>query len=241
MADVFGRFEAFCVSIALFTLGYIMEAAANNVKTYAAAAIFYSAGSTGLQILMQIFIADTSDLLNRALCSTMPQVPFLINVWIGAPIADSLLNGPGWRWGYGIWAIILPACFAPLGLSLYINQRKAAKSGLLSEPPYAGYSFSLVMKNLWYDLDMFGLLLLSAAISLILIPLTLGASANGAWSNPSIIAMLVVGAVCLVFFPFWERNKHFAPHAFFPRALFKNPTVLCGVALAFFYFSKCYS
>lgn len=82
VADVWGRFEAFTFSVFLFTLGYIQQAAANNVKTYAAAQIFYSAGATGLQILQQIFIADTSDLLNRAIVSTIPDIPYLLNVRI---------------------------------------------------------------------------------------------------------------------------------------------------------------
>jgi len=51
VADVFGRFEAFCVSILIYVLGYIQMAASTNVQTYASAQIFYSAGSTGLQIL----------------------------------------------------------------------------------------------------------------------------------------------------------------------------------------------
>ncbi|OTA23580.1 hypothetical protein BTJ68_13004 [Hortaea werneckii EXF-2000] len=77
------------------------QAAANNVKTYAAAQIFYSAGQTGLQILVQIFIADTSDLLNRALIVTLPDIPFLVNVWIGPPLANTILQRLSWRWGYG--------------------------------------------------------------------------------------------------------------------------------------------
>ncbi|EHK97102.1 putative Siderophore iron transporter mirC [Glarea lozoyensis 74030] len=64
VADVFGRLEAFTFSVFLYILGYIQMATSNNVESFAAAQIFYSAGSTGLQILQQIFIADTSDLLN---------------------------------------------------------------------------------------------------------------------------------------------------------------------------------
>ncbi|KAF2157651.1 putative siderophore-dependent iron transporter [Myriangium duriaei CBS 260.36] len=240
IADVFGRFEAFSVCVCLFTIGYIMEAGANNVKTYAASAIFYSAGQTGLQILQQIFVADTSDLLNRALVSTIPNLPYLVNVWIGAPIASAILTGPGWRWGYGIWAIILPASYIPLAVSLYINQRKAARRGSLPSGPYAGKSGKLVAKSVWYELDFFGLLLLSAAIALILIPLTLAKSAKDGWQNTSIIAMLIAGAVCLVAFPLWERSPRLAPHAFFPPHLFDNRTVLAGVAIAFFYFMAYY-
>lgn len=80
IADVFGRLEAFSISILLYVVGYIQKATSKNVQTYAAAQIFYSAGNTGLQILQQVFIADTSDLLNRALWSSLPDIPFLITV-----------------------------------------------------------------------------------------------------------------------------------------------------------------
>ncbi|GAM86438.1 hypothetical protein ANO11243_044520 [Dothideomycetidae sp. 11243] len=240
IADVFGRFEAFSLCISLCTVGYIMEAGSSNVQTYAASAVFYSAGITGLQILQQIFVADTSDLLNRALVSTIPNLPYLLNVWIGAPIASRILKGPGWRWGYGIWAIVLPVAYVPLAVSLYINQRKADRRGSLPSRPSMAIPNKQAAKNVWYELDFFGLLLLSAAISMILIPLTLAKNARDGWQNRSIIAMLLVGTICLIAFPLWERNPRLAPHAFFPPHLFKNRTVLAGVAIAFFYFMAYY-
>ncbi|KAK1046557.1 hypothetical protein LTR33_015060 [Friedmanniomyces endolithicus] len=238
IADVFGRLEAFSLSIVLYVIGYIQQAAANDVKTYAAAQIFYSAGQTGLQILIQIFIADTSDLLNRALVVTLPDVPFLVNVWIGPPLADAILRNLTWRWGYAIWAVVLPVAFLPLALTLLINQRKAAKLGLLPPSPFEGKSHWEIAKTLWFELDVFGLLLLCAGFCLILIPLTIGAGAVG--NDPSILVMLIVGALCVIAFPFWESSKRLAPRAFFPRALFQNRTVLAGLAFAFFYFSAFY-
>ncbi len=238
VSDVFGRLEAFAISVFVFIIGYSQMAGSNSVRTYASAQIFYASGSTGLQILQQIFIADTSNLLNRALFSTIPDIPFLITVWCGSPIAQSLLTNSTWRWGYGIWAIILPSAFLPLALSLFLNQRKASKLGLLAVSPWKGQRVSAVLKSLWYELDFFGLLLLCAAISLILIPLTLAPRAAGNWSNPSMITMLVIGGACILVFPFWERSKKFAPRAFFPRGLFHNRTVLAGTGIAFFYFSE---
>lgn len=104
VADVFGRTEAFTISMILYILGYVQQAASQNIGTYASAQIFYAAGSTGLRILQQIFIADTSDLLNRALLSSLPDIPFLVTVWIGPKIAGELGAGP-WRWGYGMWHV----------------------------------------------------------------------------------------------------------------------------------------
>ena len=235
-ADVFGRLEAFCLSVFLYILGYIQQAAADSVRTYAAAQIFYSAGQTGLQILIQIFIADTSDLLNRALCTTLPNIPFLATVWIGPTLAQSILDTISWRWGYGIWAIILPMAFMPLAFAMFINQRRAAKLGILPKSQFEGLTTLETLTTLWFELDVFGLLLICAAFSLILIPLTMSAS-NG-WNDRPTLAMLVIGVICLLAFPLWERSKTLAPRAFFPRDLLKNRTVIAGMFLAFFYFSK---
>jgi hypothetical protein len=238
VSDVFGRFEAFCIIILIYTIGYAQQAGSKNVQTFAAAQIFYSAGSQGLQLLQQVFVADTSDLLNRALFSTIFDIPFLWTVWAGGPIAQKVLDTTTWRWGYGMWAIILPVCFIPLAVSLFVGQRKAKRSGRYPANPLKGLGPFGIAKFLWFQLDFFGLLLFSAALALILLPLTLGFKAKGGFSNPSMVAMIVIGFVCLCLFPFWERSKTLAPYPFFPPEMFKNRTVVCGVAIGFFYFSK---
>lgn len=248
-ADVLGRLEAYSLSVFLYVIGYIQMAASQNVETFAAAQIFYSAGGTGIQILQQVFIADTSDLLNRALWSSLPDVPFLITVWIG-PIASQQLASV-WRWGYGMWTIILPAAFLPLGLSLYLNQRKAVRLGLIPQSRYKGMSplqatrtFFVeidhwgAIKNFFFDIDLVGILLLSAAFALILIPLTIASKQADGWGSPSIIVMLVIGPLCLIAFPFWEMNKKVAPHPLVPLGMLKSRTFVCGCILGFFYFSK---
>ncbi|KKZ62009.1 hypothetical protein EMCG_03470 [[Emmonsia] crescens] len=240
VADVFGRFEAFCIAISIYVLGYAQMAASTDVQTYASAQIFYSAGSTGLQILQQIFIADSSSLLNRALFSSLPDLPFLATVWIGPMIAAIILRETSWRWGYGMWTIILPAAFLPLALSLFLNQKKARRLQLIKPKPCKGRSCTSIVKKTWYDLDVFGLLLLSAGMALILIPLTLAANAKDTWKNSSIITMIVIGAICLVVFPFWETSKRLAPHPLLSLHLLKQRTALAGCALAFFYFMAFY-
>lgn len=240
VADVFGRFEAFCLSILIYILGYVQMAASTNVQTYASAQIFYSAGSTGLQILQQVFIADSSDLLNRAFLALLPEFPFLLTVWLGPTIAGAVLRTTSWRWGYGMWAIILPAAFLPLALSLLINQRKARRLNLIKSPrsKRRKTSFTGVLRRTWYDLDVGGLTLLSVAVTLILVPLTLAAHAKNGWKNASIIAMIVIGVACLVVLPFYESSKRLAPKPLLSLHLLKQRTALAGCALAFWYFSK---
>lgn len=129
-ADVLGHFAAFNASMFFLVLGYIQQACSHNIQTFASAQAFYATGMTGLQILQQIFIADTSSLLNRALFLSLPFTPFLVNVWLGPVLAGFFSNTDGsgpWRWGHAIWAIILPVMFVPLAVSLFLNEKKAKK------------------------------------------------------------------------------------------------------------------
>jgi hypothetical protein len=257
IADVFGRLEAFCLCIGLYVLGLIQMAASNNVESFASAQIFYSAGSTGLLVLQQIFIADTTDIPNRALFSTLPDLPFLGTTWIGSIITTRIMESSGsWRWAFGMWTIIMPVAFMPLAMSLWLNTRRAKKMGL-SAPQHTTLkgSFLQILVKLWNDLDIGGILLLSGGFSLILIPCTLTSRSQGGWQNPDIIAMVTVGAVLLVIFPFWEMATRFAkkrqigggmgkflsnlsPYPLIPLHLLKNRTFSAGNILAIFYFSK---
>ena len=237
ISNVFGRLEAFSISILLYVLGYVMSAASQNIQTFAAAQIFYSSGFTGLLISQQIFIADTSDLTWRVLFSALPDVPFLFTVWCGPIIAQDLYIN--WRWGYGLWAIVLPACFLPLALALLVNARKAKRLGLLPARPWAGVALGPALRGLFFELDVMGLLLLSAAISLILIPLTL--AATDGWANGSIVAMLVVGCVCLVAFPAWEAVPRLAPRPFLALRMLRRRNVALGCATGFFYYAVFYT
>jgi hypothetical protein len=213
-------------------------ATSSNVQTYAAAQIFYSAGNTGLQILQQIFIADTSNLLNRALWSSMPDTPFLITVWIGSIIGSAIYKNTTWRWGYGIWCIILPAAFLPLAFTLFSNNRKAKKLGLTAPSQWKGLGIDQFLTKLWSEIDIGGIVLLSAGFALILIPLTIAGKASDGWKSGSIIAMLVIGILCLVIFPFWESNTKLAPRPLIPLYLLQSRTFCAGCGVGFFYFSK---
>ncbi|KAH8889295.1 MFS general substrate transporter [Thozetella sp. PMI_491] len=240
VADVFGRLEAFSLSVLLCVLGYIQMAASQNIQTYASAQIFYSAGATGLQILQQIFIADTSSLLNRALLASLTDTPFLVTVWIGSLIASAILKTTTWRWGYGMWAIILPAAFAPLALSLLLNSRKARRLGLVAERKRREATLSESAHQLFRDLDGIGILLLSAAFALILLPLTLASTIEAGWGNTAIPATLFMGILCLLAFPVWEAQSRWVPHPLIPLTLLKSRTFCAGCGVGFFFFMVFY-
>lgn len=119
----------------------------------------------------------------------------------------------------------LPAGSLPLLGTLLWHQRRA-RSLVHAET---------LRKNPWAvlrQLDLLGLLILSAALSLLLLPITLAAAAPGSWNTPHIIAMLAVGGVCLAAFPAWENWGAAQPMLSF--ALLQDRTILGAVLVAFF-------
>lgn len=54
------------------------------------------------------------------------------------------------------------------------------------------------------DMDFIGLILLGFALALILLPMTLAPKAKSQWKNPSMIAMIVIGAFIFVLFLLYE-------------------------------------
>lgn len=57
--------------------------------------------------------------------------PALISAFGGSKAAAEFLLHVNWRWGYGIWAIILPAFAMPVYFILAYNLRKAEKKGII--------------------------------------------------------------------------------------------------------------
>ncbi|KAH6901467.1 siderophore iron transporter mirB [Coprinopsis sp. MPI-PUGE-AT-0042] len=207
--DIFGRPQGYLMMIVLLTVGLVMMAGCNNVQTYAAAQVFYWVGYNGLGYVLSIFIADTSKLRNRAFMFAYASSPYIATTWIGGPLAQAFLSGPGFRWGFGAFSIITPAVTLPLFFVLYYHLRKAEKLGLIKKESSAG-------------------------LALFLLPFSLYSYQPQQWKSPMIISMIVFGVVFLVAFVVWE--KYFAPKTFVPYHLLTDRTVLgaCILAAALF-------
>ena len=66
IANVFGRLEAFSISILLYIVGYVQMAGSNNVQTFASAQIFYSAGSVVFCVLSSLSCIRDVKLVSEA-------------------------------------------------------------------------------------------------------------------------------------------------------------------------------
>ncbi|KAH6873805.1 major facilitator superfamily domain-containing protein [Thelonectria olida] len=227
--DVFGRPQGYLLSLILATIGLVMMAATDNVEMYAAAQVFYTVGNNALLYTISVFIADTSSLRNRGLMTAYISSPNFATVWIAGPMSEAYLNGPGWRWCWGTFSIIIPAVTIPLfGLLMY-NHSKAKKQGLVPKRESqrtAWESFIYYCR----EFDAVGLFLLSAGLALFLLPFNIYSMQSQEWRSPLIICLLVFGFALIIVFAIWE--KYFAPITFIPYSLLLDRTVMGACVLA---------
>jgi MFS family permease len=220
--DVFGRPPGLLFCLGLGTIGLIMMAACNGVEAYAAAMIFHTVGNNGIQYIMSVFIADTTKLENRGLMQALMNTTALITGWIAGPVAQGYLDGPGWRWAFGMFCILVPVVVLPLYGLLLSNYLKAKRLGLVPDRTSGRNALQSIM-HYSREFDAVGLVLLSAGVGLFLLPFNLYTTQGRGWSSPLVVSMLVVGIVLMILFVIWER--FFAPICFLPYRLLQDRTV----------------
>ncbi|KAI2783264.1 MFS general substrate transporter [Daldinia loculata] len=235
--DIWGRPQGFLVVVLLMTVGLVMMAACNNVETYAAAQVFYWVGYNGVSYSLSVFIADTSHLKNRALMLAFVSSPYIITVWITAPMTDSILYGIGWRWGFGIFSIITPIMCLPLFFLFTWNYQKAKKAGLIIYTPSGRTTWESIKYYFW-QFDVICLILLTGGFALFLLPFNIYSYQYYGWKDPLVICLIIFGGLLLIGAVVWER--FFAPVKFMPWELLKDRTVLGACILSAVLFVEYY-
>lgn len=228
--DVWGRPQALCLMVGSITLGLILMAGCNNVATYCAAQVFYWMGINGVDFSITVFIADTSKLKNRGFMLAYSASPYLITTWVYGYAATNVLAGMGFRWGFGIFAIVVPIVCAPWIVLMWINQKKAGKAGLVPVRPSHG-TFSQTLLHYCKEFDIIGIFILAFGLSLFLLAFNIYSYQPDTWRSPLIISFIIIGALFIVGFGVWE--KYFAPITFIPWHLLKNRTVVFTYTMAF--------
>ncbi|KAI1281522.1 major facilitator superfamily protein [Xylaria sp. FL0933] len=235
--DVWGRPQGYLLTMCFMVLGLVLMAACNNVNTYAAAQIFYWVGYNGISYTTTVFIADTSKLNNRGLVLAYTSSPYIATVWITGPLAQSVLNGIGWRWGFGVFAIVTPVVCLPLYFLFAYYQRKAVREGILVRQKSGRTTIQSIVYYFW-EFDIICVILLSAGFTLFLLPFSIWSNQKYGWRDPLTISFIVVGFVLLALACVWE--KFWAPVKFLPWELLKDRTVLGACVLSAVLFVEYY-
>lgn len=237
IANIVSRPITYMVSVIFYTLGYVIVAASNSISAYIVGSALASAGSAGIQFLNRVIVADMTSLKWRALATSSLSTPYIINTWYAGYIVLDL--GPTqWRWGYGMFCIIMPVVLSPATIIMTVFESRAHK--YLGELEMTDYKEEMGFKKNWkkliwrviIEVDAFGLLLLGFAFSLLLLPFSLYKNAEDQWRNPSLIAMFVVGGFLLGFFFVYEFL--IAPFPILPKRSL-NRTLVASIVIDFFY------
>ncbi len=178
---------------------------------------------------LSVFIADTSALKNRALMFALINSPYIVTTWISGLLATAVLDGPGFRWGFGAFAIITPVVTLPLVGLFWYNLSKARTAGLVPVRE-SGRSWLQSVRHYAVEFDLLGLVLVSGGLALFLLPFSIYSYQADEWRAPIIICFLVFGGLLLAAFAVWE--KYLAPKTFIPYALLTDRTVLGACILS---------
>ncbi|KAL4950102.1 major facilitator superfamily domain-containing protein [Aspergillus filifer] len=228
IADMFGRMELIFFSVFFYTLGTVIETASNSVQTFCAGAVLYQIGYTGIMFLVEVLIGDTTSTRSRLLFSYIPATPFIINTWIGGNLTDAVFKVSTWRWGIGMFTIILPVCSTPLLITLLYGHWKAKKDPLYMSPAHL-YSAKQLATEVFWRMDVIGIILLIAVSALILVPFTLAGGSHEQWKKAKIIAPLIVGVCCI---PAWILWEYWSKHPMIPFKLLKDRAVWGAIGIS---------
>jgi MFS family permease len=144
--DTWGRPQGFALMTLIATMGMVMMAACTNVETYAAAQVFYSVGTSGFLYVLDVIIADTSSLRNRALAYAFASSPYIATTFAGPAMAEKFLENSSWQWAFGTFAILTPVVAAPVMVILLTNAKKAKNFGVMQRQP----SGRTALQSVWH-------------------------------------------------------------------------------------------
>lgn len=127
--DIWGRVEGFCLMLLICVLGMIVKAVCTNVQSYIGGHILYWTGHIGLLYVIDVMCADITSLKNRMIIFGINGTPRIAATFAGPKLVEIFYNGPGWRWAFGAFIIILVACSVPAMTLMLYMYRKARQSG----------------------------------------------------------------------------------------------------------------
>ncbi|TKY86581.1 hypothetical protein EX895_004730 [Sporisorium graminicola] len=236
LSDVVGRPQAYVLSLVFYVCGYIIVATTASLRSLIGGICLQSAGTTGIQVLQSIIIADTTTAKWRGLVIGLVNLPFLINFAVAGPMVDLVMRHGGWRFGFAIWTVVVPIAATPLLLTLLVGQRRARRAGLATRSSLTDKPWRQAMRQLARELDLFGLLLFTGGWLLILLPLTLAGHGERQAQVP--MTTFVLGGVgLLVVFGWWETR---ASVPILPYQFLTNSAVVCTCLVGVLDFASFY-
>ncbi|KAL6793333.1 major facilitator superfamily domain-containing protein [Trichoderma sp. SZMC 28013] len=262
ISDITSRPYTYLLILGFYIIGYIIAATSKTISAYVVGEVFVAIGGSGIDLTNDIIVADLTPLEWRGFASSMLSTPFIINTWFSGKIVDALEKRNQWRWGYGMFAIVMPVALGPAVAALIWLDRMAKKKGMvniassnaarrtldntadqesqrktidpITTPAVDNkQQWTQSLKMNLEEIDAFGLILLGFGWSLLLLPFSLKTYAEHGWRNQSLIAMMIVGGLLLFAYIVFEMKFARVPSA--PRRLVFNKTFVMAIIIDSFY------
>ncbi|RYP41543.1 hypothetical protein DL767_000970 [Monosporascus sp. MG133] len=222
LSNVIGRGYTLAITVSMYTISYVLMASAPGIGSYAAGSILYRVGQSGTNVMTTVIISDITSPRWRGFALGVFYFPFLITPWVSGLIVDSVVKGIGWRWGVGMFAILMPLGACVIIGALIYYQHKVKKDGFVpSNKP--------TIRSFCSDIDLGGMALFVAGFGLLLLPITIAGSLPDGWGTPWIIALMVIGFLILLALSVYE--KFVAVNPMLPVFYFKKATIVLSILL----------
>ncbi|KAI6913887.1 hypothetical protein KC334_g1102, partial [Hortaea werneckii] len=129
LSDITSRPTTYVVVLVVYAVGFAVAASSQTFAAYIVGNSFTAFGKSGLDLLSDIIVGDLTPLQWRGFWGGMLSTPFLVTTFINGFISDSFVPD-NWRWGLGMFAIMIPVLLIPAIWTLYGMQHKAKKMGM---------------------------------------------------------------------------------------------------------------
>ncbi|KAK0278204.1 hypothetical protein LTR35_009527 [Friedmanniomyces endolithicus] len=221
LSDLFGRKSVLVSALVLLSLSDLACGLSVNATMLYIFRGLSGVANGGITSLTMMIVSDIVTLQERGKYQGILGAMVGLGNALGPLIASGFALHTTWR---GLFYLL-----APLVMLVVV----ASQLYLPTNMP------KLDLKETLAKIDFLGLLFGTAAVILLLIPISSGGHAGTPWGSPEIIAMFVVGAACLAAFLLAEWKWARLP--MMPLTMFKKASVAAMLAQSFFLGASYYS
>ncbi|KAJ0134567.1 Autophagy-related protein [Fusarium oxysporum f. sp. albedinis] len=212
ISDAFGRKPPLYVCICLFFIGSITFAVAQNMKTIIVGRVLQGFGGGGIDVLIQVILADMTTLEERSKYLGLMGIPNAVGNILGPSVGALFSTYATWRW---IGWINLPILGIGTPLVFFF---------LKLRPVTMDASLASNIERL----DWIGMSLVVSGITVFVLPLSWAGSLFP-WAAWQTLVPMILGVLVLVAFVFYEAKPAapIMPHRLF-HSITANMTLLGG-------------
>jgi DHA2 family multidrug resistance protein len=185
LSSVFGRKKLLVTCIIIFTVSSFLCGAATSLTMLIVARVVQGAGGGVLQPIAQATMLESFPRERRGVAMAVYGMGVVVAPIIGPTLGGWITDNYSWRWVFYI--------NIPVGIVAVLMAR-----AFVEDPPYLRRATKL-------SVDYIGFGLMAIGLSALQIMLDKGQSED--WFSSSLIVwLLVIAAICLVSFVFWELS-----------------------------------